>query len=53
MKYATTFMGAAAAAAMLATGATAATLDDVKSRGELVCGVSTGLPGFSNPKGRC
>lgn len=27
----------------------AETLDAVKSRGELVCGVSTGLPGFSNP----
>ncbi|SDE05658.1 amino acid ABC transporter substrate-binding protein [Rhodospira trueperi] len=25
------------------------TLDAVKARGELVCGVSTGLPGFSNP----
>jgi len=25
------------------------TLDAVKERGELVCGVSTGLPGFSNP----
>jgi len=27
----------------------AATLDDVKSKGHLQCGVSQGLPGFSNP----
>ena len=25
------------------------TLNEVKKRGELVCGVSTGIPGFSNP----
>ncbi len=30
-----------------ASMAAAGTLDDVKKRGELVCGVSTGLPGFS------
>jgi general L-amino acid transport system substrate-binding protein len=35
--------------AVLAGSASAATLDDVKARGELVCGVSQGLPGFSNP----
>jgi len=29
--------------------ATSGTLNDVKKRGELVCGVSTGLPGFSAP----
>ena len=29
--------------------ATAATLDDVKKRGKLMCGVSQGLPGFSSP----
>ena len=29
--------------------AVAGTLDEVKKRGELNCGVSTGLPGFSNP----
>ena len=34
---------------LLATGASAATLDNVKARGQLICGVSTGLPGFSNP----
>ncbi|MFU8825381.1 amino acid ABC transporter substrate-binding protein [Yoonia sp.] len=34
----------------LASGAAfAATLDDVKARGELVCGVTQGVPGFSNP----
>ena len=27
--------------------AAAGTLDEVKKRGQLVCGVSTGLPGFS------
>ena len=37
----------AVAAAMFATSAHAATLDDVKARGSLACGVSTGLPGFS------
>ncbi len=29
----------------------AITLEEVKARGELNCGVSTGLPGFSNPDG--
>ncbi len=34
----------------LATGAaSAATLDDVKAKGFVQCGVSQGLPGFSNP----
>ncbi|MCP4314806.1 MAG: amino acid ABC transporter substrate-binding protein [Hyphomicrobiales bacterium] len=34
----------------LAAGtASAATLDDVKGKGSLQCGVSQGLPGFSNP----
>lgn len=40
------------AAGMFAIGASAAgaaTLDDVKARGALNCGVSQGLPGFSNP----
>ncbi len=31
------------------TGASAATLDDVKAKGFVQCGVSQGLPGFSNP----
>ena len=32
-----------------ATAASAATLDDVKEKGFVQCGVSQGLPGFSNP----
>ena len=32
-----------------ATAVQAATLDDVKSKGHVTCGVSQGLPGFSNP----
>ncbi|HAT86774.1 amino acid ABC transporter substrate-binding protein [Cohaesibacter gelatinilyticus] len=32
-----------------ATSAQAATLDDVKAKGNVTCGVSQGLPGFSNP----
>ncbi len=31
------------------TSVSAATLDDVKSKGHVQCGVSQGLPGFSNP----
>ncbi len=39
-----------AAALTLACGAaSAATLDDVKAKGFVQCGVSQGLPGFSNP----
>ncbi|MDH5773253.1 MAG: amino acid ABC transporter substrate-binding protein [Rhodospirillaceae bacterium] len=49
MKKTITLMGAIAAVGMFATAATAATLDDVKARGNLSCGVSTGLPGFSAP----
>ncbi len=38
------------AAALFAAGsASAGTLDDVKARGQLICGVSEGVPGFSNP----
>ena len=37
-----------AGAMMIAGVAQAATLDDVKARGYLQCGVSQGLPGFSN-----
>jgi len=38
-------------AALVVTGAaaSAATLDDVKAKGFVQCGVSQGLPGFSNP----
>src|ERR1700760_4110587 len=32
-----------------ASAASAGTLDDVKKKGYVQCGVSTGLPGFSNP----
>ena len=33
----------------LTAAASAATLDDVKAKGFIQCGVSQGLPGFSNP----
>jgi general L-amino acid transport system substrate-binding protein len=39
----------AAALALAGTAASAATLDDVKAKGFVQCGVSQGLPGFSNP----
>ncbi|MBX3552364.1 MAG: amino acid ABC transporter substrate-binding protein [Pseudolabrys sp.] len=39
----------AAALMMTAQSASAQTLKTVKERGTLVCGVSQGLPGFSNP----
>ncbi len=38
-----------AAFGLVATAASAATLDDVKAKGFVQCGVSQGLPGFSNP----
>ena len=41
-------LSTAAIAATLSTGATAATLDDVKEKGFIQCGVSQGVPGFSN-----
>ena len=43
--------GALGAAALVFAGAaaSAATLDDVKAKGFVQCGVSQGLPGFSNP----
>ena len=40
---------ASAAALLVAGAAHAATLDDIKKAGSLNCGVSQGLPGFSNP----
>ncbi|MBZ8132444.1 amino acid ABC transporter substrate-binding protein [Afifella sp. IM 167] len=40
---------AGAALVLTAVSASAATLDDVKGKGTLQCGVSQGLPGFSNP----
>jgi len=48
MKYTGTIL-AAAAAVTLASGASAGMLDDIKSRGELICGVTTGLAGFAAP----
>jgi general L-amino acid transport system substrate-binding protein len=40
---------AAAAAGTLSTAAVAGTLDDVRGKGFVQCGVSQGLAGFSNP----
>jgi general L-amino acid transport system substrate-binding protein len=42
-------LGAVTAAALTAGAASAATLDDVKARGKLNCGVTTGLVGFAAP----
>ncbi|MBP5855860.1 amino acid ABC transporter substrate-binding protein [Marivibrio halodurans] len=44
-----TLMAAGAALAFGATVANAATLDDVKAKGYLDCGVTTGLAGFASP----
>src|SRR3546814_8148944 len=41
--------GSFAAAMTVAVAAGAATLDDVKARGTLNCGVTTGLAGFAAP----
>lgn len=43
------FFGSLAAAGLAAGLASAATLDDVKARGELNCGVNIGLVGFAAP----
>ncbi|MEE9454260.1 MAG: amino acid ABC transporter substrate-binding protein [Paracoccaceae bacterium] len=45
----TVFYGTLAAAGLAAGLASAGTLDDVKAKGELACGVSTGLVGFAAP----
>ena len=42
-----TFAFGAAALATASTSASAATLDDVKAKGFMQCGVSTGVPGFA------
>jgi len=42
------FIGALAGAGLIAGAASATTLDDVKAKGFVQCGVSQGLPGFSN-----
>nr|WP_170284345.1 amino acid ABC transporter substrate-binding protein [Roseospira marina] len=50
MRFAAALVAGAATVALSTSAAFAAeTLDAVKERGEVVCGVSTGLPGFSNP----
>jgi general L-amino acid transport system substrate-binding protein len=41
--------GALTVASLAAGAASASTLDDVKARGKLNCGVTTGLPGFAAP----
>ncbi|MDQ2067479.1 amino acid ABC transporter substrate-binding protein [Xinfangfangia sp. CPCC 101601] len=43
------FLGAFAASTVLAGAAFAGTLDDVKARGELICGSNVGLTGFGAP----
>ncbi len=43
------FLGTLATAALAAGFASAGTLDDVKARGSLNCGVSSGVNGFSAP----
>ena len=43
------FFGALAATTVLAGSAFAGTLDDVKARGELICGSNVGLTGFGAP----
>jgi general L-amino acid transport system substrate-binding protein len=44
-----TKLAVAVSFAAMAVGAQAATLDDVKAKGHIQCGVSQGLIGFSNP----
>ena len=44
-----TLLAAGAAIAFSSSMAAAGTLDDVKAAGKIKCGVSQGLPGFSNP----
>jgi len=46
---ASVFAGASLAALVVAGAASAATLDDVKARGALNCGVNPGLTGFAAP----
>jgi general L-amino acid transport system substrate-binding protein len=45
----TVFLGALTVAGVAAGASAAATLDDVKARGKLNCGVTTGLVGFAAP----
>lgn len=43
------FLGALTVAGLAAVAASAGTMDDVKARGKLNCGVTTGLVGFAAP----
>ena len=43
------FLGTVAAATLIAGMASATTLEDVKARGQLLCGSNTGLTGFGAP----
>ena len=43
------FLAGAALAAVAATSASAGTLDTIKSKGFVQCGVNTGQPGFGAP----
>ncbi|MCX7646781.1 MAG: amino acid ABC transporter substrate-binding protein [Rhodobacteraceae bacterium] len=45
----TILIGALTAAGLAAGASAAATVDDVKARGELICGSNTGLTGFGAP----
>ncbi len=49
MRKSVKILSAIAAAAFVSSAANAGTLDDVKAKGFVQCGVSQGLPGFSNP----
>ena len=49
MTFARTLLPALAAALFVAGAAQGATLDDVKARGVLRCGVGVGVPGFTSP----
>lgn len=49
MRTSVKFLSALAAAALVSTAANAGTLDDVKKKGYLQCGVTTGLAGFALP----
>lgn len=45
----TVLASGAALAALAAVSAHAQTIETIQDRGELICGVNTGLPGFSSP----
>ena len=49
MKSLKVMLAAAAVSAVTVGAASAGTLDDVKARGNLICGVSTGVVGFAAP----